>query len=185
MPTFKYLTLLALALPAVLSNPLPIRRAPAFGVNLPAPDTNYDVNLSNGYRLIQFAPDEPPKWVHENEVATFTVEEHGFMDVTYMWENNYKSDFVSNFGEVVSGEKGYSFVGGATRFAANDTTTGTTTGTGTQTGAAGGTPKVSQENLVKAMFSKIDLNGMKQNIQTFIALPNRSFKAQEGVKSAT
>ncbi|TPX66300.1 hypothetical protein SpCBS45565_g04555 [Spizellomyces sp. 'palustris'] len=177
---FKLLVLATLAL-STRAVPTPIRRAIEFGVNLPADDLNYDVNLSNGLRLIQFSPNEPPRWVPETTVAGMTIEANGFMDVTYIWETAYKADFEQSFGPVQSAESGYTFVAGAAKsFAGNATTTAPVSAA-----AAGDVPTISQQTLVKSLFGKIDIQGMKSNVNTFSALPNRNFKSNDGTKSAT
>ncbi|KAI9100550.1 hypothetical protein DFS34DRAFT_491256 [Phlyctochytrium arcticum] len=163
------------ALSLVNAAPRTVRRASEFGIDLPAPDVNYDTNLSNGYRLLQFGENEPPRWVLETEIAEMTIETNGFMDVTALWESNYASDFAQSYGPVVTGAKGYSFTAGgpqtppASNFAAP---------------AQLAPPPITQQSIVKELAGKIDIDGVKTTMKTFLAMGARQSTSPNGVKTA-
>ncbi|KAJ3182183.1 Leucine aminopeptidase 1 [Gaertneriomyces sp. JEL0708] len=166
-----------LAASSVWAVPTPYKRAIDFGVNLPAPDTNYDINLTNGKRLILFNAGEPPRWVPETEVLGMTIEERGFMDVTHLWETAYRSDFEAKYGEVVSTAAGFSFAPGAAPKANLAADAAPARSFAVPAG-------VSRQTRVRAMQQLINMTDVRANINTFVAFPNRRHNLQTGVDSA-
>ncbi|KAI9100547.1 hypothetical protein DFS34DRAFT_648463 [Phlyctochytrium arcticum] len=156
------------ALSLVDAAPRAIRSASEFGIGLPAPNVNYDSNLSNGYRLLQFGENEPPRWVPKTDIAEMTIETNGFMDVTALWESNYASDFAQSYGPVVTGAKerflsGYSFAAGGPQSPSVSTITAS---------AQLAPPPITQQSISKT------------SMKTFLALGSRQSTSPNGVKTA-